>query len=140
MLFTFDVSFLTVFSEAEFDIHDLEKIVQNTDSVIFILTVGILESEWCIKELRSAIRYQKQIIIIRELSFKIPSPLPPKLQDLEPVFRESPMFTWIAEYHHNCVNKMKETVLGPPDALVEKLKIWMKKNNVEKGEKDQKKE
>ncbi len=36
-------------SAADFDLHDLQLIVEQTMNFIFILTEGILESEWCIQ-------------------------------------------------------------------------------------------
>ena len=49
-------------SEAKFKIHDLKKIVEHTDTFIFILTNGILLSRWCFEELKYAILNHKKVI------------------------------------------------------------------------------
>ncbi len=51
-------------SEAKFKIHNLRKIVENTEAFVFILTHGILLSTWCLEELKSALDYKKKVIII----------------------------------------------------------------------------
>jgi hypothetical protein len=63
-------------AEAAFNLNDLDTIVQNTgkasiqvsvvlmfylDVVVIILTSGIFDSEWCLKEIRSAIKHNKQV-------------------------------------------------------------------------------
>jgi hypothetical protein len=96
-----------------------------------VLSGGILDSEWCIKELRSAIKYNKKLVIVREYTFRLPHPLPPHLADLESVFLETPTFTWIAEYHNNCVAKLKASCLGPPDAVIDMLKEYVRRNNID---------
>jgi hypothetical protein len=37
-------------------------IVQNTEVFVFVLSAGIFSSEWCLKELKTAIKYGKQVI------------------------------------------------------------------------------
>ncbi len=105
---------------------------------IFILSGGILESQWCIKELRSAIEAKKEIVIIRDISYKLPDLFPIDLQDIEEVIRKAKTITWMAEYNTSCVEKIKgkeidrtadvrqEDVLGPSDAFIESVESWMK--------------
>jgi hypothetical protein len=98
---------------------------------LFVLSAGILESEWCLKELRSAIKNKKKLVIVRQYTYKLPNPLPPHVADLENFFTKTPTFTWIAEYHNHCVAKLKSTCLGPPDAVIDQLKVYVKKNGLE---------
>ena len=65
-------------SEAKFKIHNLRKIVESTEVFVFILSNGIFLSKWCLEELKSALDNKKKVIIVRELSFVMPSTLPPE--------------------------------------------------------------
>ncbi len=40
----------------------------HVETLIFILTAGILESTWCLKELRTAIKCKKQV---NEMNYKV---------------------------------------------------------------------
>jgi len=103
-------------SETQFKIHDLEIIVGHTDVFIFILSKDYLESEWCLKELKTAILKKKKIIVIRDFAYPTLQPITPKAPEyLDPatpddvfkVIKEAKTFTWMAEYHNACVKKMK---------------------------------
>ena len=107
-------------SETQFKIHDLETIVHNTslfffppfflifsDVFIFILSGGILDSQWCIKELRSAIQSKKDILVIRDNSYQLPELFPVSLMDIEDIIRNAKTLTWMAEYNTNCIEKIK---------------------------------
>eukprot|EP00027_Filamoeba_sp_ATCC50430_P007122 CAMPEP_0168542912 /NCGR_PEP_ID=MMETSP0413-20121227/1597_1 /TAXON_ID=136452 /ORGANISM="Filamoeba nolandi, Strain NC-AS-23-1" /LENGTH=600 /DNA_ID=CAMNT_0008572813 /DNA_START=20 /DNA_END=1822 /DNA_ORIENTATION=- len=122
-------------SEAKFKLHDLEKIVQQTDLFVFILSSGIFESVWCLKEVRSALANKKPVIVIRDTNFKIPAKFPEELADIEELIRTSPIYPWVAEYNTQCVDKIIHQHLGAPDELLEFLPIaWnMQKDEVENG-------
>jgi len=104
-------------SETQFKIHDLEVIVKHTDVFIFILSKDYVESEWCLKELKTAIMNKTKIIILRDYAYPTLQPLAAKAEeylapvtpdDVLKVIKESKTFTWIAEYHNACVAKMKK--------------------------------
>lgn len=74
-------------SEAKFKIHNLKQIVSQTvptdfgccdlkETFVFILSSGILLSKWCLEELQTAMALNKQIIIVRDLSYNLPHVLP----------------------------------------------------------------
>jgi len=104
-------------SETQFKIHDLEVIVKHTDVFIFILSKDYVESEWCLKELKTAILNKTKIIILRDYAYPTLQPLAAKAEeylapvtpdDVLKVIKEAKTFTWIAEYHNACVAKMKK--------------------------------
>merc|ERR1719410_2110549 len=44
----------------------LHDAVQNCFAFLFFITDGILESKWCAQEIRWAVQYKKNIILVRE--------------------------------------------------------------------------
>jgi hypothetical protein len=115
---------------------------------IFILSGGILESEWCIKELRSAIKANKKLLIIRDNSYRLPELFPVKLMDIEPTIRNSKTITWMAEYNSNCIEKIKGNalgtigihrtaeVLGPSDMYIASMEKFFQENSIKNGHLD----
>jgi len=104
-------------SETQFKIHDLEIIVSQTDVFIFILSKDYVQSEWCLKELKTAIQHKKKIIIIRDFGYPIIQPFPEKaieylapvtVDDVQKIINESRSFIWIAEYHYACASKLRK--------------------------------
>jgi hypothetical protein len=89
------------------------------------LTGGILDSEWCIKELRSAIKSKKEIVVIRDVSYRLPDLFPMHLLDIEDIIRNSKTLVWVAEYNTACVERLKSEVLGPSDAIIASIDEWM---------------
>jgi len=76
-----------------------------------------VESEWCLKELKTAILNKTKIIILRDYAYPTLQPLAAKAEeylapvtpdDVLKVIKEAKTFTWIAEYHNACVAKMKK--------------------------------
>jgi hypothetical protein len=74
---------------------------------IFILSAGIFDSLWCIKELRAAIEARKKVVLVREYTFEFPEPFPEELKDIESILRNAPSVSWMAEYNSHCVDKLK---------------------------------
>jgi hypothetical protein len=103
-------------SEADFDLHDLELIVKNTELFILILSEGILDSFWCLQELRSAIANKKKVLIIREYRFL----LPPKDQlpaDLADILHDSKTLDYMAEFFTPFLVKLKKEI-GISDEII----------------------
>eukprot|EP01116_Phalansterium_solitarium_P018237 TRINITY_DN4768_c0_g1_i2.p1 TRINITY_DN4768_c0_g1~~TRINITY_DN4768_c0_g1_i2.p1 ORF type:complete len:1097 (-),score=201.58 TRINITY_DN4768_c0_g1_i2:86-3376(-) len=100
-------------SEARFKIHDLEEIVRRCDTFVFIMTDGILQSEWCLKELRAAISGRKPIVVVRHIEYPIPKAWPEGMQDVGPAIEKAPKVVWMAEFNQECINKLKRQYLGP---------------------------
>lgn len=48
------------------NIHNLEENIKNSDNVLLLITDGIFERHYVIKELRAAIKYNKNIIVLWE--------------------------------------------------------------------------
>jgi len=104
-------------SETQFKIHDLEIIVQQTDIFVFILSKDYVDSEWCLKEIKTAILNKKKIVIVRDLGYPTLQDFaekakeflsPVTIEDVQHVINEAPTYTWMAEYHHACVAKLKK--------------------------------
>ncbi len=98
---------------------------------MFILTHGILLSDWCLEELQSAINNKKkvrsnqkftnlQIIVIRDLGCTLPDQLPKKW---EPFFDllKAPDLIWVAEYNAACIKELKKKI-GLGDKIRETIK------------------
>jgi len=120
-------------SEAKFKIHDLEKIVQETDLFVLILSAGYLDSYWCVQELRAALKFKKPVLVVRDITYKLPdiSAFPQAVRDIADVFYKSPTIVWVAEYNTPCLNVIKKKYLGPPDNTVTEFKEWWEKNSTE---------
>jgi len=119
-------------SEAQFKIHDLEKIVKQTDVFVFILSRGIFDSVWCLKELRQAIAANKKVVVIRDFSFNLPESYPADLEDVMVVIKNSPTLVWMAEYNSHCLKRLAKEYIGAPDRILAKLSEWLQANNMDK--------
>ncbi len=64
------------------------------------------------EELRSAVRNQRKILILRLYDFVMPNPWPPGTDDIRDVVMNSPTITYMAEFFIECVEKIK-LFLGP---------------------------
>ena len=61
-------------SESTFELHNLQMLIEKTNVVIFILTEGIFnKSLFCLLELLTAISSGKEIVLVRDLAFVLPS-------------------------------------------------------------------
>jgi len=118
-------------SEAQFVLHELELIVEKTELFVFILSPGILDSVWCLKELRSAIQHKKKIVLVRHFQYELPKVFPDSLEDVKDTLLHAPTITWMAEYNHECIQLIKKHHLGVTDAQLEKLRTWIKPNKLE---------
>jgi hypothetical protein len=60
-------------SEATFELHNLQMLIEKTNVIVFILTEGILnKSLFCLLELLTAIHHQKEVVLVRDLSYHLP--------------------------------------------------------------------
>jgi len=61
-------------SEATFELHNLQMLINKTNVIIFILTEGILDkSLFCLLELLTAIACEKEIVVVKDLTFSLPT-------------------------------------------------------------------
>jgi len=97
-------------SESNFNIHDLKKIVQHTEVMLFILSHGILLSHWCLQELLSALENNKRVIVVRDLSYKLPAELPTEWEKVSHILRSPDHLIWIAEYNSACIRTLKKRI------------------------------
>jgi len=84
--------------------------VKNTETFVFLLTHGILLSFWCLQELEAAIEHKKKIVVIRELSYTLPTVLPVPWQKVESILRSPDQLIWMAEYNTACIEQLKERI------------------------------
>jgi hypothetical protein len=42
----------------------------------------------------------------------------------------SPSYLYMAEYCTQCVTKIRETALGPPDKILQKIQSWLKDQKI----------
>jgi hypothetical protein len=55
--------------KAEFELHNLPVIVEKSKLFVFILTEGIFASEYCFKELETAVQLKKKIFVVRDAKY-----------------------------------------------------------------------
>jgi len=58
--------------QSDFELHDLNKLIDQTKLFVFIYTEGILDSQYCFEEFKHAVKSQKKIIILRHYMTVIP--------------------------------------------------------------------
>jgi hypothetical protein len=58
--------------KAEFELHNLPVIVEKSKLFVFILTEGIFASEYCLKELETAVKLRKKIFVVRDSQYMVP--------------------------------------------------------------------
>ena len=118
-------------SEANFELHDLQLFVKFTGLFIFILSEGILDSYWCLEELRSAVRHNRKILVLRLYDYHLPEQWPPGTDDLKSVIEGSETIIYMAEFFTECIEKIK-LHLGPSITSIffctniEQLKMLLK--------------
>jgi len=81
---------------------------------IFILTDGILLSQWCLEELKSAMDNKKKVIILRDLAYSLPAVLPTEWQEVESLLRTPDQLVWMAEYNTPCIIELLKK-MGPSE-------------------------
>ena len=99
-------------SEAKFNLHNLQLIVKHTALFIFILSEGILDSYWCLEELRSAVKNNRRILVLRLFDFRMPEVWPQGSEDLKEVIEKSETIIYMAEFFTECIEKIK-SLMGP---------------------------
>jgi hypothetical protein len=118
-------------SEEFFDLHDLDHSVTLANVFVLILSKDYPQSEWCLRELRSALINKIKIIVVEDFNHptkvefqskeaKILEPL--KVEDVKKAISGSPSFSWIAEYHSECVKRLikesnQEILLKKPEKI-----------------------
>ena len=125
-------------SEAKFKLHDLEKIVAQTDVFVLILSAGVFDSQWCLQgkkinvslfftnsqEIRSAISHKRDTVIIRDYTYEIPKEFPPEMKDIETLILTTPIITWMAEFNSPCVDILEKKYLGAPNKVIDRIHMW----------------
>jgi len=107
-------------SEADFELHDLEEIVKQTELFIFILSEGIFDSFWCLQELKSAIACRKKVVLLRDVKFTLPKKWADDQQDIADIIKNNPMIDYIPEFFNDCVRQLKK-FLGPTEAEIQTM-------------------
>jgi hypothetical protein len=74
--------------KAEFELHNLPLIVEKSKLFVFILTEGIFASEYCLKELESAVQLKKKIFVVRDAQYLIPEKLDDKWMPYDDYFQD----------------------------------------------------
>jgi len=117
-------------NEESFSLEELEKNVQTTNTFILILSSGVFESNWIIKALRFALKYKKQILIVRDYTFNIQEKWKENLSDLKEIVFSCPKVTWISEYSSQCIENLK-SLIGPSDSSLLQMNSWVKQHKIE---------
>jgi hypothetical protein len=74
--------------KAEFELHNLPLIVEKSKLFVFILTEGIFASEYCLKELESAVKLKKKIFVVRDSKYAVPKELDEKWAPYDDYFQD----------------------------------------------------
>jgi len=94
---------------------------------VFVLSRDILKSEFCMKELRSAISNNKPIIVIRYYDYEVqPEEWTPELADIKKVVESTPHILWMAEFNNFCVKKLINEYMGESELFLKVVKKWRK--------------
>lgn len=114
------------------NIHDLEKIVENTKIVLLIITDGVFERPFIQLELRTALKYNKKIITLWD---KDRCPIYPKKDNLPDDISkilDIKSYKWILEKKHRnlIINEIIEKI---KEINTIKENIFMIQNKIEKN-------
>ena len=69
-------------------------------------------SEIYVKELRSAVRNNRRVLVLRVFNFRLPENWPPGTEDIKEIILRSDTITYMAEFFTECIAKIKKR-LGP---------------------------
>jgi len=92
----------------EFDIHNLQKLIEKTKFFIFIMTEGILDSYYCFLEFETAINLKKPILVIHGENFQSVDNLPDdnKWKKYGRILFGRKVLKYESHYHNENVSKL----------------------------------
>jgi kelch-like protein 20 len=94
--------------KTEFELHNLPLIVEKTKLFVFILTEGIFASEYCLKELETAVQLKKKIFVVRDAKYTVPKELDEKWVPYDDYFQDYyPHFmVYTAKHSEKCAQQI----------------------------------
>jgi hypothetical protein len=94
--------------KAEFELHNLPLIVEKSKLFVFILTDGIFASEYCLKELETAVKLKKKIFVVRDAKYAVPKELDAKWEPYDDYFQDYyPHFmVYAAKHSEKCAQQI----------------------------------
>jgi hypothetical protein len=114
-----DAAFLDIASE--FDLHDLEKIVELTSYFIFILSPGIFTSDFCRKgtqqylcsfnlvELTHAVKCKKPIVVIQDRNYQfVESDIPKSWSAFAPMLLGHKSIVYYSQFLTQCARQLQD--------------------------------
>jgi len=104
------------------NLQDLTEVVRLSRNFMLLITPGLFDSHWCLQEIRAAIKYKKNVILILDegVPFPVVQTLPADIQEL---FKGTLAITYHNQKHHRDVAiqeiaaKIKTTVLLPGEKI-----------------------
>jgi len=101
-------------THAEFELHDLKRLVSNTTLFVFVLSEGILDSEFCFNEFETGVQSNKKIVLIRVPEYNLPpvASLPQRWVTYQDILYGKTHLRWDTQYAKDCaedlINKLKK--------------------------------
>jgi hypothetical protein len=94
--------------KAEFELHNLPLIVEKSKLFVFILTEGIFASEYCLKELETAVNLKKKIFVVRDAKYSVPKELDEKWKPYDDYFQDyySHFMVYTAKHSEKCAQQI----------------------------------
>jgi hypothetical protein len=94
--------------KAEFELHNLSLIVEKSKLFVFILTEGIFASEYCFKELETAVQLKKKIFVVRDAKYAAPKELDEKWKPYDDYFQDyyQHFMVYTAKHSEKCAQKI----------------------------------
>jgi hypothetical protein len=94
--------------KAEFDLHNLPLIVEKSKLFVFILTEGIFASEYCLKELETAVKLRKKICVVKDAKYAVPKELDAKWEPYDDYFQDyyEHFMVYTAKHSEKCAQQI----------------------------------
>jgi hypothetical protein len=94
--------------KAEFELHNLPLIVEKSKLFVFILTEGIFASEYCLKELETAVKLKKKIFVVRDAKYAVPKELDDKWAPYDDYFQDyyEHFMVYTAKHSEKCAQQI----------------------------------
>jgi kelch-like protein 20 len=94
--------------KAEFELHNLPLIVEKSKLFVFILTEGIFASEYCLKELETAVQLKKKIFVVRDAKYAVPEKLDNKWAPYDDYFQDyyEHFMVYTAKHSEKCAQEI----------------------------------
>lgn len=135
-----ETAFLDI--DTEFDLHDLEKIVELADIFCFIMSPGIFESDYCRKgiaafpppynttELTHAVKCNKPIVVIRTGSFHLEErDIPVEWMNLSKLLIGSRTIVYYSQFLAQCAKTLQSIRKHPEKNRMKFYNFENKANN-----------